>query len=35
MHFLTCFIIATVAVLPATLLFLWLLPQLKLRVPEA
>ena len=29
------FVIATVAVLPATALFLWLLPQLKLRVPEA
>lgn len=29
------FIIATLAVLPATLLFLWLLPRLKLSVPEA
>ncbi len=29
------FIIATLAVLPATALFLWLLPRLKLRVPEA
>ncbi|CAN5325819.1 MFS transporter [soil metagenome] len=28
------FVIATIAVLPATLLFLWLLPRLKLRVPE-
>jgi len=31
----TYFIIATVAVLPATALFLWLLPRLKLRQPEA
>ena len=30
----TYFVIATLAVLPATLLFLWLLPRLKLRVPE-
>jgi PAT family beta-lactamase induction signal transducer AmpG len=29
------FVLATLAVLPATLLFLWLLPRLKLRVPEA
>jgi PAT family beta-lactamase induction signal transducer AmpG len=29
------FVLATVAVLPATLLFLWLQPRLKLRVPEA
>jgi PAT family beta-lactamase induction signal transducer AmpG len=29
------FILATIAVIPATLLFLWLLPRLKLRVPEA
>jgi len=28
------FVIATVAVLPATLLFLWLLPRLKVAVPE-
>ena len=30
----TYFVIATLAVLPATLLFLWLLPRLKLTVPE-
>jgi PAT family beta-lactamase induction signal transducer AmpG len=30
----TYFVIATLAVLPATLLFLWLLPQLKLTAPE-
>ena len=30
----TSFVIATLAVLPATLLFLWLLPRLKLKVPE-
>lgn len=29
------FVLATIAVLPATLLFLWLMPRLKLRVPEA
>jgi MFS transporter, PAT family, beta-lactamase induction signal transducer AmpG len=29
------FVIATLAVLPAALLFLWLLPRLKLRLPEA
>jgi PAT family beta-lactamase induction signal transducer AmpG len=29
------FVIATLAVLPATLLFLWLLPRLKVAVPEA
>jgi PAT family beta-lactamase induction signal transducer AmpG len=29
------FVLATVAVIPAALLFLWLLPRLKLRVPEA
>jgi PAT family beta-lactamase induction signal transducer AmpG len=28
------FVIATLAVLPATLLFLWLLPRLKVAVPE-
>ena len=30
----TYFVIATLAVLPATILFLWLLPRLKLTVPE-
>jgi len=30
----TYFVIATLAVLPATLLFLWLLPRLKLTAPE-
>jgi PAT family beta-lactamase induction signal transducer AmpG len=30
----TYFVIATMAVLPATVLFLWLLPRLKLTVPE-
>jgi PAT family beta-lactamase induction signal transducer AmpG len=30
----TFFIIATLAVLPATLLFLWLLPRLKVAIPE-
>ncbi len=29
------FVIATLAVLPATLLFLWLMPRLKVHVPEA
>jgi PAT family beta-lactamase induction signal transducer AmpG len=31
----TFFVIATLAVLPATLLFLWLMPRLKVAVPEA
>ena len=30
----TFFVIATLAVLPATLLFLWLLPRLKVAIPE-
>jgi PAT family beta-lactamase induction signal transducer AmpG len=29
------FVIATLAVLPATLLFLWLMPRLRVKVPEA